>query len=443
MEYLNMESKRRVVMKRFLLILVCLSLAGLLFGAGAPEAKTGPMTIRIWTHEDPNRTRIEERYIQEFMQSNPDVTVERVTNSSAKMPELLLTAFAANEGPHIFNTQIEDGYAYVANGRVAPVDARAVGYDSRQALLDAYVRGVLDPVTLNGDVHGLPLELTNWTVYLNKRLFREAGLNPDRDYPRTWEDMMAVSEKIVQHDGQILTRRGFDFRYPYYLVSMIPMVEQLGGKLISDDGKTAIIGDEAWLQFLTFMQQWGPNGKNLGSPTYTSPRKTFNQDKGDIAMAMSGLYQAGRIRAENQSFYDSGDWMVVPFPQFRNAVKEVASAYYGHYYMVNVQVPAREQQKSWELVGSMLSHPEEYLNEVGLIQPTKKLMSSSAFLNTPYAEIFAADMERGHIVYYAENSARMQELVKEAVESVMLSGVSPEKALSSLKVKAQELLDQK
>jgi multiple sugar transport system substrate-binding protein len=51
-------------------------------------------------------------------------------------------------------------------------------------------------------------------------------------------------------------------------------------------------------------------------------------------------------------------------------------------------------------------------------------------------------MEKGHIVYYAEDSAKMQELIKEAVESVMLSGVSPEKALSSLKVKAQELLDQ-
>ncbi len=45
-------------------------------------------------------------------------------------------------------------------------------------------------------------------------------------------------------------------------------------------------------------------------------------------------------------------------------------------------------------------------------------------------------------MYYAEDSARMQELVKEAVEAVMLSGESPEKALASLKVKAQELLDQ-
>ena len=60
------------------------------------------------------------------------------------------------------------------------------------------------------------------------------------------EEMVEISEKITIRDGEIIKRRGFDFRYPYYLVSMVPMAEQLGGKLISDDGKKAIINDKAW-----------------------------------------------------------------------------------------------------------------------------------------------------------------------------------------------------
>jgi multiple sugar transport system substrate-binding protein len=325
---------------------------------------------------------------------------------------------------------------------VAPIDPVSAGYRDINDLVNAYVPGVLDPVTLNGKIYGLPLELTNWCIYLNRQIFRDAGLNPDTQYPKTWEDVVAVSEKIVIREGDILIRRGLDFRYPYYLVSMIPMVEQLGGKLISDDGKTAIVGDQAWLKFLEFMREWGPNGKNLGSPTYTNARKIFNMNNNDIAMAVSGLYQAGRIRIDNPEFYDSGDWMVIPFPQFKNATRQVASAYYGHYYMVNAQKPLRNQQAAWKLIGFMLSHPEDYLNEVGLVQPTKKLMASDSFLKMPYSKVFADDMEKGHIVYYGANSAKMQELVREAVESVMLSGVAPEKALSSLKVKAQELLDQ-
>jgi multiple sugar transport system substrate-binding protein len=301
---------------------------------------------------------------------------------------------------------------------------------------------VLDPVTFEGSLYGLPLELTNWCVYINDRVFKSAGLDPGRDYPKTWEDMVAVSQKLVIREGEIIKRRGFDFRYPYYLVSMVSMAEQLGGKLISDDGKLAIVNDQAWIRFLSFMQEWGPNGKNMGSPTYTNARKIFNKDNNDIGMCMSGLYQAGRIRADNPDFYNSGEWRVVPYPTFKNAVNDVAGAYYGHYLVVNAQKPKENQSMAWKFIGYMLRHSEEYLSKVGLIQPTKTLMASKTFKDMPYSNVFKEDMERGHVVYYGENSAKIQEHVREAVESVMLSGVSPQDALKTLRRKAQETLEE-
>jgi len=400
------------------------------------------MEITFWTHEDPNRTEIEDRYIAEFEQANPGVTIKRVTNSSTKIQELVLTAFAANQGPDIFNMSIEDEYAYIVNERLAPVDFEAAGYPSLQAVYDAYVPGVLDPVTYKGKLYGLPLELTNWCLYLNKKVFKDVGLDPEKDYPKTWEEMVEVSDKIAVREGEILNRRGFDFRYPYYLVSMVPMVEQLGGKLISDDGKTAIVNDEAWLKFLKFMQEWGPNGKILGSPTYANARKLFNQDNNDIGMCMTGLYQQGRIRSDNPDFYNSGEWMVVPFPVFEDAVKDVPCAYYGHYYMVNGQKPLENQKMAWKFIAYMLSHGEEYLTKVNIVLPTIKLMESETYKSMPYSKVFADDMAKGHVVYYGESSAKIQSHIREAVESVMLAGVSPEDALQTLRRKVQEVLDE-
>ncbi|GHU21812.1 ABC transporter substrate-binding protein [Spirochaetia bacterium] len=414
-----------------------------LFAAGTGEKETGPVTISVWTHEDPNRTRIEERYMQEFMAANPNIKIERTTQSSTKMIELVQTAFAANQGPDIFNLSIEDEYAYIANGRVSPVNYQAAGYANKAALIDAYAAGFLDPVTINGNIYGLPLELTNWCIYINKKVFRSAGLDPEKDYPKTWEEMVTVSEKLVIRNGNIIERRGFDFRYPYYLVAMVPMVEQLGGKLVSDDGKTAIVGDAAWLNFLRYMREWGPSGKNLGSPTYTAARSLFNRDNNDIAMATTGLYQQGRIRADNPAFFESNEWMVIPYPKFQNAVKDVAGCYYGHYYMVNAQSSPAKQEAAWKLIGYMLSHAEEYLSEVSLIQPTKALFNSPTYKNMPYSNVFTNDMERGHIVYFGAHSAELQNLIRSAVESVMLSGVTPERALATLKSAAQELLDER
>ncbi|MGB2782907.1 MAG: extracellular solute-binding protein, partial [Atribacterota bacterium] len=179
------------------------------------------MEITFWTHEDPNRTEIEDRYIAEFEQANPGVTIKRVTSGSGQIQELILTAFAANQGPDIFNMSIEDEYAYIVNERLAPVDFDAAGYPSLQAVYDAYMPGVLDPVTYKGQLYGLPLELTNWCIFINKKVFKDAGLDPDKDYPKTWEEMVEVSDKLCIREGEILNRRGFDFRYPYYLVAMV------------------------------------------------------------------------------------------------------------------------------------------------------------------------------------------------------------------------------
>jgi multiple sugar transport system substrate-binding protein len=125
------------------------------------------------------------------------------------------------------------------------------------------------------DIYGLPLEYTNWCLYLNKNAFSAIGLDAEKDYPRTWEDVVSLSRKMVVRDGAVLKKRGFDFRYPYYLNFLVPMVEQLGGALVSADGKTAVVGEDAWISVLSFMQAWGPGGVNLGSPTYKNARSSF------------------------------------------------------------------------------------------------------------------------------------------------------------------------
>jgi len=426
------------------LVLVSLVVPAALFASGSQsEQASGPITLTIWTHEDANRTRIEERYINEFMTANPNIKVERVTQSSGKMKELVQTAFAANQGPDIFNLPIEQEYPYIANGRVAPINYQAAGYKNMADLLNAYDRSFLEPVIVGNNVYGLPLEITNWCVYINKKVFRSAGLDPDKDYPKTWEDMVAVSEKLVIRNGNIITRRGYDFRYPYYLTDFIPMVEQLGGKLVSDDKKTAIVGDQAWLKFLQFMKDWGPSGKNLGSPTYTAVRSLFNADNNDVAMASTGLYQQARIKSDNPAFFNSNEWMVVPYPKFANAVKDVASCFYGHYYMVNAQSSKANQEAAWKLIGFLLSHSEDYLREAALVQPTKALLNSPTYKSMPYSDVFTKDMQRAHIVYYGANSTELEDLIKAAVDSVMLAGETPDRALATLKKAAQELIDNK
>ncbi|MDR0311962.1 MAG: extracellular solute-binding protein, partial [Treponema sp.] len=188
-------------MKKFILFLLSAVVLVTSFSGCSNKEPSGPITLTVWTHEDPNRTRIEEQFIREFEAANSNIKVERTTQSSSKLIELVQTAFAANQGPDIFNLSIEDEYSYIANGRVAPINYQAAGYKNRADLLNAYDPIFLEPVTVGNNIYGLPLELTNWCIFVNKKVFRSAGLDPERDYPKTWEDMVTVSEKLVIRNG--------------------------------------------------------------------------------------------------------------------------------------------------------------------------------------------------------------------------------------------------
>ena len=432
--------------KVFIAMLLVLALVTPLFAQGSQEAqketldKTAPVTIVFWTHEDAARQRLEDKWLDEFRAAHPNVTIEVARYGAEGLRQNMQTAYAAGNGPTVWNLPIENAHEYIENGLVAPVNYEVVGFKDAADMRAHYADGMIDAVYLDGDFYGLPLELTNWCIFVNKQVFRDAGLDPEKDYPKTWEDMVEVSKKIVLRDGDIITRRGFDFRYSYSLTYFVPMVEQLGGSLSDTEG---CVNEEAWIKALTFMKNWGPSGENLGNSTMTAPRKLFNKHNLDIAMANTGLYQESRILSENPDFYNSDDWMVVGYPVFKDAVKDVAGCYYGHYYHVNSEATALQQYWGWELIKYFLltpGHAELYLTEVGLIQPLKTLMNGDVYKSMPYSDVFSADFARAHIVYYGKNSASIQSQIDTAINNVMLQGVDPADAYKTLQANVLELL---
>ncbi|MDR1955321.1 MAG: extracellular solute-binding protein [Treponema sp.] len=431
-----------------------LSLMGLasLFGSGQGAASTGekkPVVLNLWTHEDPNRQKMEEQFAKDYMAANPHVTINYSVYPSTNIQDLIPTAYAARNAPSIWNLELQKAYPIFMQGLCAPIPVQELGFKNEQALIDSYLPGMLAPVTdvdgawfgQKGKIYGLPLEMVNYCMYLNKRIFRDAGLDPDKDYPKTWEEVMAVSEKIVRREGSIITRRGFDFRYGDYLISWVPMVEQLGGKVISDDGKEAIVNEAAWIKVLTFMQQWGPNGKNLGAPTLTAARRQFDNNQNEIAMHLSGIYQEARMRTANPAFFNSNDWMVIPYPVFQGG-QHIANTYYFQYYMVNSQIPQNEQIEAWKFVYYMLSHGDMYLENVALTQPTKAVMEGALFKRMPYSAVFKEDLQFAHVVYHSAFSWRINELIQTAIVNVMTTNTTPAQAYATLKRDAQAVVNE-
>jgi multiple sugar transport system substrate-binding protein len=107
-------------MKRTVAFILMAALAASIAIAQAPKVPGlagKKIEISLWTHDDVNRSAIEKQYVQEFMDANPGITVEYSTSPSGKILEKLTTAFAANQGPDIFNVAITSAISFLDNGR--------------------------------------------------------------------------------------------------------------------------------------------------------------------------------------------------------------------------------------------------------------------------------------------------------------------------------------
>ena len=91
---------------------------------------------------------------------------------------------------------------------MAPVNYEAPSYATAEELVANYLPGTFDPVTMDGEIYGLPLEFTNGAIYINDRGFWDAGIDRDVDYPKTWEEMIEIPEKIVIGEGSVVLTTG-------------------------------------------------------------------------------------------------------------------------------------------------------------------------------------------------------------------------------------------
>lgn len=410
----------------FLFILILLS--------SCSGEKDSSISIEYWTHEDGSRRALEERLISSFESEHPEIEVIRTEYGSSELLAMIVSAFEADEGPDLFNLPSEEISALLYDGKLSELEAGVVGYDSIEELREAYIPAAFETVTLGSSIYGIPLEYTSWCLYVNKGLLREAGLGEEP--PATWEELVGMAEKLTEREDGILIRRGFDFRYPFYLSFFVPMVRQLGGDLFGPDGEV-IYNDEAWEKALDFMREWGPHGLNLGAPTYINARTLFNSE--EIAMCLSGLYQESRMKNQNPYFFESDDWLVAPFPVFENAVTDESASPYFHYFMVNGDSDDKTKEASWMLAGYFAAHAEDYLDEIGLVMPLKRIVESESLRDKPFASVFIGDIERSGKIYSGPNASEIQRLIGVAVESVMLNDVPTEKAVQALRSSIQEL----
>lgn len=129
--------------------------------------------------------------IEDFESENPGVTVELEVLSNEQYKDKLKVLSTSNELPDVGMTWAA-GFLepYVSGDKFAPLDDLLEG-----DLKDSFVSGTAEAYEIDGSTYGLPLELNIATVFYNKAIFEEYGL----EAPETYEEFENVVKTLNEN----------------------------------------------------------------------------------------------------------------------------------------------------------------------------------------------------------------------------------------------------
>jgi len=200
-----------------------------------------------------------------------------------------------------------------------------------------YMAGALEGNVYDGKLYGIPVSGDLWVIYVNKKIFADAGVA----LPATWEDVMASVPKFKAKNIVPLVTDGKD-GWPLSIM-YDNVVQRVSGSFTNVDAaitRKARFTDPEFVQAAKYIQTAVKAGifqADLVTSDYGASRNLFGQER--AAMYLMGSWEMGLAVDPNfsQSFRDNLD--VIKFPVITGGKGKADDlvAWFGGNYIVNAK----------------------------------------------------------------------------------------------------------
>lgn len=235
-------------MKRSLVTVLVLICAMALSGIAAAQVTT-------ITFYDPRPNvamgQLMDELVAEFEALNPDIKIDHVYIAGYnEMNEKTLVAWAGGAAPNVVIVEQSRWFGFALDNILLPLDD-FIANDPSIWIEDLYP-GIVDHLTWDGKLWGLPYNISTPLIYYNSDLFRESGLEPRS--PSTWQEILEFSRRIAKDldgDGHNDVW-GIDFYAWGWLFEA--WLGQNGARVASPDGRRYTFNSEEAIEAMEFTQ---------------------------------------------------------------------------------------------------------------------------------------------------------------------------------------------
>jgi multiple sugar transport system substrate-binding protein len=188
--------KKRIVLA--LLLIFTLVFCGSLFaiGAGQQTAPAGTTTL-TWAMWDLDITVYYNALVDAYVARNPNVRINLLDLGSATFQDVLLIQLAGGADIDVMAIKDIPGYAnLVRQNHLEPLNS----YIRSANINTSLYGGVVEQITVNGDVYALPFRSDFWLIFYNKDIFDRAGVPyPSNDI--TLDQYDALARRVTSGSG--------------------------------------------------------------------------------------------------------------------------------------------------------------------------------------------------------------------------------------------------
>lgn len=188
-------------------------------------------------------------------------------------------------------------------------------------------------------IYGVPLDITNIQMLYNKKLLRQAGLNPDAP-PRTWNEFIAAGRRLkaagipglVSGWGEIWLIDCFASNYAWNIMGQDKIIETIKGNVPYTDND--------WLKVLGLFKEMQGAGLLVdGIVTMINKKAELIFANEGAAFAFNGSWCVNVYKGMNPSL----DYGVMPPPRISDRYPMVIWGGAGSSFMINKQSPLKKE----------------------------------------------------------------------------------------------------
>jgi multiple sugar transport system substrate-binding protein len=282
--------------------------------------------------------------------------------------------------------------------------------------------------------------------YLNTKQFKEAKLDPEKDQPKTWEELGEIARKLAIKKGNKFERQGFKFAMHAPMWTMVqfnPILLQCGGSWFDKSGKCTVnsnAGVRAMTIRASIIRKY--QAEDPADSIATSPLPMMDFLKERVSMFSTHCIPIPAVKSQNEKMAAEGYYRPVQMPGV-DPNKRYPTAY-GFNFVVNINASKEKQEALHDLYRFIMSDLVDCWKDTGPFTPARKSgwADDPQVKSYPHIDEIIKARDNGALLPETPVVNELSDIMHQTVQKVTLENADIKKALDEAAVQVDKATEE-